>query len=408
MSETIVVIGGGHAAAQLCAALVEQGQGSRVVLVCEEPVLPYQRPPLSKTYLKNPAEKLQLHRAAAWYEQAGIQVRVGDPAVAIDRTAHTVRLRSGETLDWGRLVLATGTRVRWLSEMPPELDNVVALRSAEQALRVREALEEAEAVTVLGGGFIGLEVAATALILGRRVTVLEAAPRLLGRAVSQALSDFVVATHRESGMDVRLNARVSAPVIEGSRLASLNVDGETWPIDLLLKGIGAVPEVALAETAGLECADGIVVDAFMQTSDPAILAIGDCTAFPDALSGRHMRLESVQNANDQARTAAATLMGQPRAHAAVPWFWSDQGRIRLQMVGLMPAADTPGLSTVRRPGAQPGAFSLIHHVGDALRCVETVNAPADHLACRKLFELGRHPTPEQMADVSLPLKHWLN
>lgn len=408
MSDSIVVIGGGHAAAQLCAALVEQGQGARVVLICEEPVLPYQRPPLSKTFLKNPDEKLQLHRAAAWYEQAGIQVRLDDPVEAIDRVARSLRLRSGQTLAWGHLVLATGTRVRWLPDLPTSLSNVLALRSAAQALRVREALGAAEAVTVLGGGFIGLEVAATALHLGRRVSVLEAAPRLLGRAVSPALSDFVADTHRESGMDIRLNARVSHPVIEGDRLSALQVDDERWPIDVMLKGIGAVPEVALAEAAGLECADGIIVDAFMQTSDPAILAIGDCTSFPDPRSGRYLRLESVQNANDQARIAAATLAGETRPYAPVPWFWSDQGKIRLQMVGLMPATDTPGLHTVRRPGAQPGSFSLVHHVGEELRCVETVNAPADHLACRKLFELGRHPTAEQMADVSLPLKHWLS
>lgn len=405
---SIVVIGGGHAAAQLCAGLAEAGQAERVHLVCEEACEPYHRPPLSKTFLKSADEATQPHRPPDWFQKAGIAMHLGDPAVAIDRAARTVQLRSGTVLPWERLVLATGSRARML----PALDvgavgNVISLRAADEAQRLRARLAEAGQVTVLGGGFIGLEVACTALALGKQVRVIESAPRLLGRAVSPELSAHVLATHRAAGMEILLGASAGGFEVEGSKLAAIEVDGARQPIDLLLLGIGAVPETALAEAAGLECADGIVVDAHMQTSDPAVLAIGDCTRFPDRRAGRALRLESVQNANDQARTAVATLTGAPRPHDAVPWFWSDQGSLRLQMAGLVPAEGTPGLTSVRRPGANDSAFSLLHYVNGQLTCVESVNAPVDHMMSRKLLEAGRNPAPEQAADPAVPLKSLL-
>lgn len=403
MHSNIVIIGGGHAAAQLCAGLAEAGQGARVHLVCEEAAIPYHRPPLSKSFLKSPDEQPQLHRAEAWYAEAGITMHLGDAALAIDRAARTVTLRSGAVLGWERLVLATGTRARRLSALAG-LSNVALLRAADEAAQLRTQLTAAQHVTVLGGGFIGLEVAATALALGKRVLVLESAPRLLSRAVSPELSAHVLATHRAAGMDVRVGVQSGVMQVDGPRLAAIEVDGEPQAIDLLLLGIGAVPETALAEAAGLECADGIVVDAYMQTSDGAVLAVGDCTRFPDRRAGQALRLESVQNANDQARTAVATLTGAPRPHDAVPWFWSDQGGMRLQMAGLVPAPGTAGHRTVRRPGANPASFSLLHYVDGALRCVESVNAPVDHMMSRKLLEAGRSPDPAVAADPAVPLK----
>jgi 3-phenylpropionate/trans-cinnamate dioxygenase ferredoxin reductase subunit len=402
-SQDIVIIGGGLAAAQLCAGLAEAGQGARVHLVCEEDCIPYHRPPLSKTFLKSPEEAPQLHRAEAWYADAGITLHLGDPALAIDRAARTVTLRSGAVLGWERLVLATGTRARRLPALVG-LSNVALLRAADEAAQLRSMLGAAQQVMVLGGGFIGLEVAATALALGKQVTVLESAPRLLSRAVSPALSEHVLATHRAAGMDIRIGAKTGAWQTDGQRLAAIEVDGEALPVDLLMVGIGAVPETALAQAAGLECADGIVVDAYMQTSDEAVLAVGDCTRFPDRRAGQALRLESVQNANDQARTAVATLTGAARPHDAVPWFWSDQGSLRLQMAGLVPAEGTPGASMVRRPGANAAAFSLLHYVEGVLRCVESVNAPVDHMMSRKLLEAGRSPDPAVAADPAVPLK----
>jgi 3-phenylpropionate/trans-cinnamate dioxygenase ferredoxin reductase subunit len=406
MNTNIVIIGGGHAAAQLCAGLAEAGQGARVHLVCEETAIPYHRPPLSKTFLKSADETPQLHRAEAWYGEAGITMHLGDPAVAIDRAARTVTLSSGAVLGWEKLVLATGTRARRLPALVG-LENVAQLRAADEAAQLRTLLATAQRVTVLGGGFIGLEVAATALGLGKAVTVIESAPRLLSRAVSPALSAHVLATHRAAGMDVRIAVRACNWQTEGRRLGAIDVDGETLPVDLMLLGIGAVPETALAQAAGLECADGIVVDAYMQTSDEAVLAVGDCTRFPDRRAGQALRLESVQNANDQARTAVATLTGAKRPHDAVPWFWSDQGGLRLQMAGLVPAEGTAGLDTVRRPGANPASFSLLHYVDGQLRCVESVNAPVDHMMSRKLLEAGRNPDPAVAADPAVPLKSHL-
>lgn len=396
----IVIIGGGHAAAQLCVGLVAAGQGARVHLVCEEAELPYQRPPLSKAYLKNPQEVLQPHRADAWYADAGITLHRADPAVGIDRERRSVRLRSGTELIYAKLVLATGTRARRLPHLPDELHNVAILRTAADALRLRALLAAAQHLTVLGGGFIGLEIAATARAAGKAVTVLEAAPRLLMRSVSPELADHVLQTHRASGIDLRLGVAAGGFEIDGHRLAALSVDGQREPVELMVLGIGAVPEHALASAAGLACDNGIQVDTLMRTSDPDILAIGDCASFDEHSSGRHLRLESVQNANDQARTAVATLLGREEPYRALPWFWSEQGALRLQMAGLMP----PDGARHRRAGSTPASFSILHYAQDRLVCVESVNAPADHMAARKLMESGKSPPPELACDTHTALK----
>jgi len=409
MSEdgSIVIVGGGHAGAQLCAGLAEAGLGPRVHLVCEEAQLPYQRPPLSKAYLKTPDEPLQEHRAAAWYADHGVTLHRADAVTRIDRAAATVTLRSGATLHYERLVLATGTRARQLPGLPEGLANVAVVRTAQDGERMRGLLASAGHVTVLGGGFIGLEIAATARALGKAVTVLEAAPRLLSRSVSPELAEHVLRTHRANGIDLRVGVQTGAFEITGDHLAALTVDGKREPVELLVLGVGAVPETSLAEAAGLACGNGIVVDAGMRTSDPAILAVGDCTSFPTHEHAQHaagrLRLESVQNANDQARTATATLLGRDEPYRALPWFWSEQGPMRLQMAGLMPADGVRH----RRPGTNDQSFSVLHYVGDALRCVESVNAPMDHMMSRKLLEAGRSPAPAQACDPATPLKSFL-
>ncbi len=400
MSDAIVIVGGGHAAAQLCAGLAAAGLGPRTQLVCEEPELPYQRPPLSKAFLKNPAEPLQLHRVEAWYAEAGITVHRADPAVAIDRPVRQVHLRSGAKLAYDRLVLATGARARRLPHLPEGLANVLALRSVADAQRLRERLAAAATVTLLGGGFIGLEIAASARALGKAVTVLEAAPRLLLRSVSPEIAAHVLQVHRDSGIEIRLGVAVGGFEVEGDRLAALAVDGRREAVELLVLGIGAAPEHGLASDAGLACDNGITVDACLRTSDPAVLAIGDCCNFPQQASGRRLRLESVQNANDQARTALATLQGREEPYAALPWFWSEQGAMRLQMAGLMPAEG----QRLLRPGATPASFSVLHYAGERLVCVESVNAPPDHLAARKLLETGKNPPPALACDPAVPLK----
>ena len=397
---SIVIVGGGHAAAALCSGLAAAGQGARVHLVCDEAELPYQRPPLSKAFLKSPQEALQPHRAEEWYAQAGITLHRTDPAVAIDRERRVLRLRSRREIGFAQLVLATGAHARTLPGLPALLRNVAAMRSAQDAMRLRSQLAAAQRVTVLGGGFIGLEIAATARALGKQVSVLESAPRLLTRSVSSELAEHVLQTHRASSIEIRLGVAVGGFVISAERLVSLSVDGRPEPVELLVLGVGAAPEQALAEGAGLECHNGVVVDACMRTSDPQILAIGDCASFPEHGSGRRLRLESVQNAGDQARTALATLLGREEPYRALPWFWSEQGGMRLQMVGLMPLQGVRH----RRPGATPASFSILHYVGSQLVCVESANAPLDHMAARKLLEAGRSPEPGVACDPAIALK----
>ncbi len=408
---TLVIVGGGHAAAQLCGALAEarkQGQfNDRIVLVSEEAHLPYHRPPLSKQLIKSPQAALPELKPLSFYQDAQIELRLQTRALAIDPAARTLTLRDAEgqesALAWDRLVLATGARARHLPGMADNPPGVHVLRTFDDATRVRDAITAAGHLMVLGGGFIGLEVAATARALGKQVTVIEAAPRLLGRAVSPALSEHVLAVHRQSGMTVHLGQAPQGLVLDASgRFAGVNLAGEVLGADLLLLGIGATPDTTLARSADLALdttVGGIRVDGQLRTSHPDIHAIGDCCACPGP-DGRPQRLESIQNANDQGKTLAAVLLGQDVSHAAVPSFWSDQGEVRLQMAGLWRA----DLQAVRRPGAKDGSFSWLHYDGDTLVAVESVNAPMDHLAAKKWLQAGHSPARAAAADPAVPLK----
>jgi 3-phenylpropionate/trans-cinnamate dioxygenase ferredoxin reductase subunit len=396
--EPIVIVGAGHAAMALSASLADAGQGQRVILVSDEHELPYQRPPLSKAFLKNADVAAQVLRDAAWFAATGIELILGEAALSINREARTVTLRSGRSLAYGQLVLATGTRAR---RMPgwPEAANVHVLRSAQDARALRDGLAASRSVTILGGGFIGLEVAATCAALGKPVTLLEAGPRLMGRAVSEALSAHALEVHRASGVQVHLQATVGEPEFSQDRLLRLASQSGVRDVDVLLLAVGALPNAELAQAAGLACDNGIVVDAQMRTSDPQILALGDCAQFP--LGSARLRLESIQNAQDQARVAASSLLGGSASYQPVPWFWSEQGGMRLQMVGLFGAGPA---ETFRREGAQPGAFSLFHYQQGLLRCVESVNAPADYMMARKLLEAGASPSGPLVANPGQPLR----
>lgn len=399
MSQRIVIIGGGHAAAQLCQGLASAGLGPRSTLVCAEAEPPYQRPPLSKRFLQDPQAVAQPLLSVDQLVTQGFTVHQGKMATAIDIAGKTLQLASGATLGWDWLVLATGARARTIAPLE-SLANVATLRHVQDAMRLRERLSAARHVTVIGGGFIGLEIAATAASLGKTVTVIEAAPRLLGRAVSPELSGRIETHHRQAGVDIRLRTSITDYRVDGSRVTHLMLGDEPLPTDLVIVGIGALPETALAEQAGIACDDGVLVDPWMQTSVPQVLAIGDCARLCPGNGLPSIRLESVQNANDQARTAVATLRGEPKPYAAVPWFWSDQGTLRLQMTGLLP----PDVSTsVMRQGPDTSSFSLFHYRGDTLACVESMNAPGDHLAARRMLQAGIHPAPAQVGDTTVPL-----
>ena len=399
-SARIVVVGGGHAAAQLCSALVEGDAAQQLLLVAEEGIAPYQRPPLSKSFLKSAQEAVQLHRDVGWFEQHGVELLLGRKAVAIDRGRRELELDDGQRVAYEQLVLATGARARVFAPFDRPLENVHSLRGAVDASRLRTSLltDARGSLSVLGGGFIGLEVAATARALGWHVQVFEAASRLLSRSVSPTMARHVLEQHLAQGTEVMLESPADGFEVEGRRLQALRMRGRRVDVDQLLLGVGSVASIELAQRAGLKVDQGIVVDASQRSSDASILAIGDCASFP--MGDRYVRLESVQNANAQARVAAAVLMGQVARYRPLPWFWSDQGGMRLQMAGLW----REGLTAHERRGATPHSFSLFHYEGERLRCVESVNAPSDHLAARKWLEQEVSPDPGRVRDPSVALK----
>ncbi len=400
MSKNIIIIGGGHAGAQAAASLRSDGFDGKVTLVSAEREIPYHRPPLSKGFIKAELDELQELRPAAFYEKNAVDLVLGAEVTAIDRDASRIRI-GGDSLPYDGLVLATGARVR----VPPvpgvDLENVFLLRTAGDARRLKQRFAIAKDVVVVGGGFIGLELAATARLLGKTVTVLEAAPRLMGRVVAPAISSYFLDLHRAMGTTVRLETPVHGIIGENGRAVAVEtLSGERIPADTVIIGVGVVPNVELAEAAGLAISNGIVVDEAMRTSDPNIVAAGDAVSFHHWALGRPVRLESVQNAVDQAKTGVATLLGKAEPYRAVPWFWSDQGDAKLQMVGLSNDAD----SSVLRGRPEDGSFSVFHYRGDQLVAIDSVNRAADHMLGRRMLGSGFQLDKAVAADESADLK----
>jgi 3-phenylpropionate/trans-cinnamate dioxygenase ferredoxin reductase subunit len=397
----VVIVGAGQGGFQAAASLRQEGYEGPVTLVGDEPGLPYQRPPLSKAYLKDgDADRLNL-RPAAFYETARIEVLTGVRAARIDREGRSVELTDGRNLRWDRLVLATGSRNRSLPIPGAGLGGVAALRTLADARALRERMPGVSRAIVIGGGFIGLEFAAVARGLGVEVTVLEAAPRAMSRVVSEATSGFFHALHRELGTDLRLESAAAGILSDdGTRASGVRLaDGTEVAGNLVVIAVGIVPNVELAEAAGLACANGIVVDAELRTSDPDVFAIGDCVSFvPHGRSDR-LRLESVQNAVDGARAVAATIAGRPTPLTAVPWFWSDQAQAKLQIAGL--AHDADGHEVVNRGEGKLCVFCFRE---GRLVGVETVNSPADHMAARKLLGVRNDLTAGDLRGVDWRLK----
>jgi 3-phenylpropionate/trans-cinnamate dioxygenase ferredoxin reductase subunit len=397
-----VIIGAGQGGYQVAASLREAGYAEPILLLGEEKDAPYQRPPLSKAYLTGDitADRLLL-RQPNYYEKHSINLRTGACAVAVDRQARQVRLASGDSLAYDHLVLATGARNRLLPVAGAELPGVLYLRMRADADDIKQRFTAAQSVVVAGAGFIGLELAAVASKLGKKVTVIEPLARCMSRAVSPVMSQFFAEAHVGWGVDLRLNTRLAAIEGGGAGVTSVaTVEGEIIPADLVLVGIGIEPCVELAREAGLAIDNGIAVDAQLCTSDPAISAIGDCASFPDAASGKRIRLESVQNAIDQGRAVAKRIAGQSAGYAAVPWFWSDQRDLKLQMVGLTAGCDR----TVTRGDPVTRAFSVFCFKGDTLAGIESVNKPADHMFGRRLLGAGQSITPDEAGDLSFDLK----
>src|SRR5664280_2750164 len=398
---TVVIAGAGHAGFQLAASLRQHGFGERVCLINDEAHLPYQRPPLSKAYLKGEGRPDSLmFRPDKFYHDQNIEL-IGDRAVAIDRNARKLLLASGASMDYGHLVLATGARNRLLDIPNANLADVRYLRILDESEALRQRIASARRVVVIGAGFIGLEFAATARAKGLEVDVIELGARVMARAVTAEISDYFQERHTAAGIRIHLGVQATSIESDGTNVTGVSLsDGRHIPADLVVVGVGVLPNVEIAAEAGLPVAAGIIVDEQLLTSDPAISAIGDCALFASPRFGGSLRLESVQNATDHARCVAARLTGDARTYDGLPWFWSDQGPDKLQIAGLTTGYD----QVVVRGDRKQNAFSAFCYKGEQLLGVESINRASDHVFGRRILSLNRSIEPEQAADTSFDLK----
>jgi 3-phenylpropionate/trans-cinnamate dioxygenase ferredoxin reductase subunit len=400
MSEHLVIVGGGQAAAQAVQSLRQQGFAARITLVGDEPYPPYQRPPLSKKYLAGELARERLFlRPAAFYAQMGVTLELGARAEELEPAARRVRLNDGRTIAYDKLLLATGSRARRLEVPGATLANVHYLRTIADTDAISASLAPGARVVLVGAGYIGLEVAAVVRQRGFDVMVLEAAARVMSRTVGPDVSAFYEARHREAGVALHCGASVKA--LHGTeRVAAVETtDGRAFPCDVAIVGIGVVPNVELAQSAGLECADGIVVDEHARTADENVVAAGDCTNHPLALFGRRVRLESVPNAIHQAKIAAQTLLGARTAYSEVPWFWSDQYDLKLQIAGLAAGHD----EVVLRGDPATRSFAAFYLRAGELVAVEAVNSPKEFMAGKKLVAGRARVAPGELRDPAVEL-----
>jgi 3-phenylpropionate/trans-cinnamate dioxygenase ferredoxin reductase subunit len=398
----VVILGAGHAGGSAAAALRHFGHTGPIALVGEEPLLPYQRPPLSKAWLKGEAgeDELQL-RPPSFYAENDIAVRLGITASRIDRQAKRVALSDGEVLPYDALIIATGARARRLDLPGGEMARTLELRTVADAEMLKASIAPGKRLGIVGGGYVGLEVAASARALGAEATVIEREPRILARVACPLLSEFFTAYHRKQGVRFELDASVEAIESEGGQPTGVRLsDGRRLPCDLVLIGVGALPNQELAEEAGLPCHHGIVVDEEARTADPAIFAIGDVTRRPLPLYGRSFRLESVPNALEQAKQAAAAITGHKPPPHEVPWFWSDQYDLKLQIAGLPFDID----DLVVRGDPASARFAVFHMKGDAIQAVEAINSPAEFMGGKLLIGAQKPVSREKLADPSISMK----
>lgn len=402
MAAGTVIVGTGQAGFQTAASLRAEGYQEPIALIGEEPQIPYQRPPLSKGFAlgTQDLESIEL-RPKNFYQDHDINLVVNERVMAVERAERFVALASGSRVPFETLVLAVGARNRLLPVKGVELDGVLYLRSLDEALVVKERLKNAQEVVVIGGGFIGLELAAVASTLGKSVTVLEALPRLMSRVVAPIISEFYRELHSSRGVKILCGAYVSEIAGSGGAVREVALsDGRSFPADLVLVGIGVVPNVELAREAGLRISNGIAVDENLRTDDENIFAIGDCAEHPCVFAGARIRLESVQNAADQAQCVAATIAGNCNRYRALPWFWTDQFDIKLQMAGISQGHDR----IVTRGDRESRRLSVFYFRESQLVAIDSINRPLDHMIGRKLLAAGVPVTPEQAADESVDLK----
>jgi 3-phenylpropionate/trans-cinnamate dioxygenase ferredoxin reductase subunit len=406
LSSRIAIVGAGQAAAQAVETLHKRGFHGSITLIGDEALLPYQRPPLSKKYLAGTLDRDRLLiRHAAHYADHAVDLRLGFAAVGIDRVRRRVEVADGSAVDYDELLLATGSHPRLLPLPGAELAGVYYLRGVSDVDRLRPELVAGRRAVIVGGGYIGLEVAATCREAGLEVTVLEAADRVMNRVVSRDVSDFYEAEHARRGVRIHNHARVErllpADASGSARVAAVRLaDGSDIPADFVLVAIGVMPTDALARDAGLECDDGILVNEYCQTSDAHIWAAGDCARHPSVHYGARIRLESVDNAFEQGTSAALNMIGLTTIHDKVPWFWSDQFDLKMVIVGLAAGYD----QKILRGNPASRAFSVCYLKAGELIAVECVNHTKDQMAARKLIPARARPDPAKLADDSIALK----
>jgi 3-phenylpropionate/trans-cinnamate dioxygenase ferredoxin reductase subunit len=399
---TVVIVGASHAAVQAIDTLRREGHAGRIVLVGDEPFLPYNRPPLSKKYFSGEMERDRLLlRSPTFYENSGVEVRLGVRATAIDPADQRLRLSNGDELHYERLLLCIGSRNRVLDVPGRELRGIHYLRTMADVDGIRAELATARRLVVVGAGYIGLEAAASARHLGLEVTVLEMADRPMNRVVAPEISEFYRARHEREGVQVLCNMSVTGFVgAPDGRVRAVLCGEREFACDFVIVGIGILPETTLPASAGLKCENGISVDEHCQTSDPHIYAAGDCTCHPSVRYGRRLRLESVDNAVEQAKTAALNICGKPARHEHVPWFWSDQYDLKLQIAGLSTGYD----QTVVRGDPDSGKFALYYLAQGELLAVDAINSPRDFMTGKKWIAERKRPDPAKLADPDVDLK----
>ncbi len=401
---SIVIIGAGQAGVQAAASARAAGHAGPITLIGEERYPPYQRPPLSKSYLQGELELSRLYlKPSNFFDKSAIALRLRSRVVAIDRPGKQVALASGELIPYDRLLIATGAPPRRLNVPGADLAGVHYLRSVEDCDALRPEFAQGARLLVVGAGYIGLEVAASARKAGLKVTIVEALHRPLARVAGPEVSDYFAELHRRHGVDLRFGASVEGFEGRGKVEAAVFKGGEAIACDAAVIGIGAVPATALAETAGLKTDDGVVVDKRAQSADPAIWAAGDCTSFPSPLYGRRMRLESVPHAIEQARVAGAVMAGTEAIYDAVPWFWSDQYHVKLQTAGVSDGADRTVLR--RTPGSE--SASVWYFKNDVLIAVDAMNDVPAFAWGKRLIAAKARPDPKTLADTAADLKSLL-
>ena len=401
----LVVIGASYAGIQAALTARDAGYAEQVTVIADERSLPYQRPPLSKDFLlgEMSAQGLVMHDESLFASKQ-IELLAGRLVVAIDRHAGRLALADGAVLGFDRLVIATGSRARTIAVRGADLDGVCYLRSVDDAADLKARLGEAGEIVIIGGGFIGLEVASSAARLGKHVTVIEAAPRLLARAVSPVVSRFLLDVHTQAGVAVKLGASISAIVGDGTGVVAVELDGGgRLGADLVVVGIGGIPNHELAAAAGLGCANGIVVDQHGRTAREGVYAAGDCTMHFSRFASGWIRLESVQHAQDQGQAVGLAIAGGHQPYDSVPRFWSDQHDLKLQIVGHAARSDR----IVIRGAIESGKFSAFSYQQDKLVGVDSINNPNDQMVARRLIAAGISPAPDQVEDSSCDLRSLL-